>query len=69
MIDIYDDEKGNVQSIQMCIGASDPDQLLSFALVHPTYKIVLLVVMNEVHSSNRGAIVIVIWRDLRLSGI
>ena len=30
VIDVYNDENGHVQSVQLYVGASDPDQLLTF---------------------------------------
>ena len=48
LADVYNDENGHFWSVQLYVGASDLDQLLSCVLVHPIDKIVLLVEMNEV---------------------
>ena len=44
------DENGHVRSVQLYVGASDSDQLLSRVLVRPIDKIAVLVEMNEVQS-------------------
>ena len=50
MIAFYNDDKGHVQSVQLYVGSSDPDQLLIREMVFTTDKIVLLVKMNKVQS-------------------
>ena len=44
------DENGHVRSVQLYVGASDSDQLLSRVLVRPIDKIAVLVELNEVQS-------------------
>ena len=50
VIAFYNDDKGHVQSVQLYVGSSDPDQLLIREMVFTTDKIVLLVKMNKVQS-------------------
>ena len=50
MIDVYNDEIRHVPSVQLYVGTSDSDQLLSHVLVPPIDKITLLVEMSEVRS-------------------
>ena len=45
---VYKDENGHVQRVQLYFGASNPDQLLSCVLVRPIDKTVLLKEMNEI---------------------
>ena len=43
VIDVYPDDEGYVRSVQLYIGASDPNKLCSRVLMRPVDKVVLLV--------------------------
>ena len=50
VIDVHNDQIRHVSSVQLYVGTSDSDQLLSRVLVRPIDKITLLVEMSEVRS-------------------
>ena len=54
IIDVYKDKNGNVQSVQLHIGNSESNTLVSRVLVRPISKMILLVETNKEVRSPTG---------------